>query len=118
LQTLIVKRLSDGAKTDIDSVSHLVPKIACNWDLDGGTVHFGNHSLAKTYAACAVSHPQALDAALVLFFLWNGRVVGLWVAGVAQDAKNREDMADGAKRCVGHEEILPITAMFSDGVSF
>jgi len=84
-----------------------VSKIVCNWDLDCGTVHFGNHSLAKTHAACAVGHPLALDAALVLFFLWTGYVVGFGVAGVAQDAKDREDMPDGAKRCVGHKEMLP-----------
>jgi len=33
--------------------------------------------------------------------------VGFGVAGVAQDAKDREDMPDGAKRCVGHKEMLP-----------
>ena len=45
------KTASDGAKTDIDGVSHLVPKIASNCDLDGGTLHFGNHPLANTNVA-------------------------------------------------------------------
>jgi len=42
----------------------------------------------------------------------------LGVAGVAQDAKNRENVSDGAKGCAGHEEILAIAAVFSHGIRF
>jgi hypothetical protein len=104
--------------TDIDGVSHLVPKIASNWDLDDGTVHFGKHPLAKINVASAVSHPQALDAALVLFGLWKTYVAGFGVAAVAHDAKDRENVLLDARRCICHKEILAITAMFSDAVCF
>jgi len=40
------------------------------------------------------------------------------VAGVAQDAEDGENVADGAKRCVGHEEVIAIAAVFSKGLGF
>jgi len=67
----------------------------------------------------ASSSPYSIEHHNHLFpLLVVGNDVVLGVTGVAQDAKNRENVSDGVKGYVGHEEILAIATVFSQGVSF
>jgi len=95
---------------NVYGVSHFKPKVACNRDLDRGTVHFGDHSPTKTDAPSAQGHPQTLDAALCVFSLWTPQIVLFGVSSVAQNAENRENMADSAKCGVGHKKVIAAVA--------